>query len=156
MFQNFIRKQSTPVLNAVEKGAVKKFAESIGDHNPLFFDEQYAEKTVHKRLLAPPTFPRTFDYGEIEGLKLPASGLIHGEQQYSYERPLYVGEELYCNTELVDVYEKTGGSGTLTFLTFQQQGVSTDGDIVLRSKRVLIVTEKVKAQMEDEICEVKE
>ncbi|MBA4116191.1 MAG: MaoC family dehydratase N-terminal domain-containing protein, partial [Rubrobacter sp.] len=63
--EQFIGQRSEPVMNVVEKGAVRKFAEAIGDLNPLYMDEEVAKASRYGRLIAPPTFPRTFDYGEI-------------------------------------------------------------------------------------------
>src|SRR4051812_21214325 len=102
MFKESIGKRSKPVKNLVERGAVKKFAEAIGDLHPIFIDEEVGKKSRHDKNIAPPTFPRVFDYGVIEGLNLPAKGLIHGEQIYHYNRPLLVGEEVICYTEVKD------------------------------------------------------
>ena len=100
MFKDQIGKQSNKVKNAVEKGAVKKFAEAIGDLHPIYFDEEVGEKSRYKKNIATPTFPRTFDYGVIDGLDLPNKGLIHGEQTFHYVRPLFVGEEIYCSSKV--------------------------------------------------------
>lgn len=45
----------------VEKGAIRKFADAIGDDNPLYHDEEYAKQRGYKSLVAPPTFPATFN-----------------------------------------------------------------------------------------------
>jgi len=108
MFTESIGKKSNKIKNIVERGAVKKFAESIDDTHPIYLDEETGENSRYKRNIAPPTFPRVFDYGVIDGLNLPNKGLIHGEQTYHYERPLLVGEELYCYTVVKDYYEKAG------------------------------------------------
>ncbi len=79
LYDRFVGQRSETVKNLVEAGAVRKFAEAIADPNPLYVDETAAKRNRYGRLLAPPTFPRTFDYGHIEGLKLPAAGMIHGE-----------------------------------------------------------------------------
>src|SRR5690606_25527675 len=96
MWQSLAGRRSRPVVNWAERGAVRRFAEAIGDPNPLYLDEEAARKSRSGRSIAPPTFPQTFDYGTIEGLCLPDSGLIHGEQRCDYVRPLFVGEEITC------------------------------------------------------------
>lgn len=40
MFQDAVGKKSTKVKNVVERGLVKRFAEAIGDVNPLYLDEE--------------------------------------------------------------------------------------------------------------------
>lgn len=148
MFEKWIGKQSVPVKNDVERGAVKKFAEAIGDPHPLYVDEDYAKNTIYGGLIAPPTFPQTFDYGKIEGLPLPQKGLIHGEQSYTYNRPLKVGEEVWCYTKLENVYEKTGGSGTLMFLVFDRIGEDREGQRIYTARSVAIMTEAVRKELE--------
>ncbi|MBA4544240.1 MaoC family dehydratase N-terminal domain-containing protein [Thermoactinomyces daqus] len=44
MFLPFVGAESSPVKNEVEKGAIRKFAEAIGDPNPIYRDEEYAKE----------------------------------------------------------------------------------------------------------------
>lgn len=148
MWQNLIGKRSNTEVNLVEKGAVRKFAEAIGDLNPLYIDEEVAKNSRYGRLMAPPTFPRTFEYGVIEGLRLPASGLIHGQHTIRYERPLFVGDQVSCYTILQDFYEKKGSSGMLSFLVFERVGETENGERVFSSQDTIIVTETVRKGME--------
>ena len=148
MYKHMIGKRSEKVLNTVERGAVKKFAESIGDEHPLYLDPEYGKKSRYGRNIAPVTFPRVFDYGEVKGLNRPSAGLIHGEQRYHYERPLYVGEDIYCYAEVKDYYEKTGGSGKMGFLVVDNNGEDLDGNTIFTSTSVVIITEAVRKEME--------
>ena len=129
---------SRPVANVVEQGAVRKFADAIGDPNRLYRDEEYARGTRFGRLIAPPTFCRTFDFGIIEGLDIAQEGLIHGEQSFHFERPIYVGEELWCSECLTDTYTRSGGSGKMTFLILEQKGETKDGELVFTSRANVI------------------
>ncbi|RFU64781.1 MaoC family dehydratase N-terminal domain-containing protein [Peribacillus glennii] len=144
MFTEAIGKKSNKVKNIVERGAVRKFAESIGDMHPIYLDEETGEKSRYKRNIAPPTFPRVFDYGVIEDLKLPNKGLIHGEQNYHYERPLLVGEEIYCYTVVKDYYEKQGKNGSMGFLVLENGGEDLAGNIIFTSSSAVIITEAVR------------
>lgn len=144
LYAGFVGERSEPVRNLVERGAVRKFAEAIADPSPLYTDETAAKKSRYGRLLAPPTFPRTFDYGEIGGLALPAAGLIHGEFRISYERPLFVGEEVVCGLKLKDSYDKQGRRGLLGFLIFERTGEGPDGEIIFTMDDVVVVTEAVR------------
>lgn len=148
MLKEQIGKQSIPVKNTIERGAVKKFAEALGDPHPLYIDEAYAASTRYEGLIAPPTFERVLDYGVIEGLPLPKKGIIHGEQKYQFSRPLKVGEVVWCSTKLVDVYEKTGGNGTMTFYVMEKSGVDPQGERIFAAVSVNIITEAVRKEME--------
>ena len=111
MYTHLIGQKSNKVKNTVERGLVRRFAEAIGDPHPIYMDEETGKQSRYGANIAPPTFPRVFDYGTIEQLDLPKKGLIHGEQNYHYARPLLVGEEVYCWTEIKDYYEKAGSNG---------------------------------------------
>ena len=137
-FQPFVGVESTPVKNEVEKGAIRKFAEAIGDNNPLYHDEEYAKTTRYGRIIAPPTFCRTFDYGKIPGFSLKTDGLIHGEQHFEYFRPIYAGEVIYCSTMLADIYEKEGKLGKMIFLLYEQKGVDEAGETVFIARSNVI------------------
>ncbi|WP_346774003.1 MaoC family dehydratase N-terminal domain-containing protein [Brevibacillus sp. SYP-B805] len=138
LFAPFIGIESQPVKNEVEKGAIRKFAEAIGDPNPIYRDEAYAKTTRFGRIIAPPTFSRTFDYGEIPGLRFKREGLIHGEQHFEYRQPIGAGDVLYCSTKLADAYEKEGKLGKMTFLVYEQKGMNESGETVFLARSIVI------------------
>ncbi|WP_201715010.1 MaoC family dehydratase N-terminal domain-containing protein [Rossellomorea arthrocnemi] len=147
MFQSYIGKRSTPVENSVEKGAVRKFAEAIGDPHPIYVDEMAGKHSSYGGNIAPPTFPRVFDYGTIEGFHLPNVGLIHGEQSFHYERPLKVGESIQCFTEIKDYYERDGTGGKLGFLVIEDVGEDLRGKRIFTSQAIVIITEEVRKRL---------
>ena len=144
MFNDQVGKRSTKVKNVVERGAVKKFAEAIGDLHPIYFDEETGRNSRYQNNIAPPTFPRTFDFGEIEGLYLPNKGLIHGEQTFHYERPLVVGEEILCYSEVKKYFEKKGNFGEMGFLIVENVGEDLSGNIIFRSTSTVVISEAVR------------
>ena len=144
LYERFVGRSSEPVRNVVEREAVRLFAEAIADPSPLYRDEEAARGSRYGRLLAPPTFPRTFDYGRVEGLELPPAGLIHGEFRISYRRPLLVGDELFCRLTLEDSYDKEGRRGMLGFLIFERAGEDPEGNPVFTTNDTVVVTEAVR------------
>lgn len=149
MFEDFVGLASEPVENVVERGAVRKFAEAIGDPAPIYVDEDAAKKSVHGRLVAPPTFPRTFDYGEIQGMEAPDLGLIHGDHRITYERPLFVGETVSCRVEVVGYSERAAKSGLLGFLVTERTGDAPEsGERIFTMRNTVILTPAIRATME--------
>jgi acyl dehydratase len=144
LFNNQVGKRSNKVKNVVERGAVKKFAEAIGDLHPIYFDEETGRNSRYKNNIAPPTFPRTFDYGVIEGLNLPNKGLIHGEQTFHYKRPLVVGEELLCYSEVKKYFEKKGNFGEMGFLVLESFGEDLAGNVIVSSTSTVVISEAVR------------
>jgi acyl dehydratase len=147
MLTDTIGKRSEKVKNKIERGAVKKFAEAIGDLSPIFYDEEVGGTLKYKRNIAPSTFPVTLDFGIVPELALPSKGLIHGEQSFHYKRPLFVDEEIYCYTEVKDYYEKTGNFGEMGFLVISKIGVDADDKLIFTEERVIIINEAVRKGM---------
>ena len=147
MLKESVGKRSNKVKNIVERGAIKKFAEAIGDLHPIYTDEETGRNSRYKNNIAPPTFPRVFDYGEIEDLKLPNKGLIHGEQIYNYNRPLVVGEEIVCYSEVKNFFEKKGSNGSMLFLVLKRYGDDEQGNNIFTEEMVVIINEAVRKVM---------
>ncbi|WP_445321686.1 MaoC family dehydratase N-terminal domain-containing protein [Oceanobacillus sp. HCA-5259] len=142
-----VGKKSKRIKNYVERGWVKRFAESIGDLHPLYIDEETGKNSKYGNNIAPPTYPRTFDFGLIPGLNLPEKGLIHGEQTYHYNRPLLVGETVYCYTGVEDYFEKTGNNGLMGFLVTKRYGEDIKGNVIFIEGSTVIITEAVREAM---------
>ena len=140
-WRSLVGERSQPVVNLVERGAVRKFAEAIGDPNPLYVDEEAAKKSRYAGLIAPPTFPRTFEYGRIEDMYWPDSGMIHGEHRVSYEHgPLKVGDEIHCYTEFKSYDEKESRGGLLGFIVLERFGEGPAGERLFTMSDTAIVT----------------
>ncbi len=142
-----VGRRSGAVANRVEMGAVKKFARAIGDPNPLYTDGRAASEGPYGCVIAPPTFPRTFEYGEIEGFA--AVGLIHGSHRVRYEeRPLYVGEEVLCYAVLREYYEKESRGEPLGFFVVEYVGESPEGGRIFSMEDTAILTPEIRKGME--------
>jgi len=119
---------SDPETFEVERGAIRKLAQAIGDPS-----SPYQAGDV-----APPTFPTTFRT-RIPGIDLPPARMLHGGEEYIYERPIRAGDRITCVRRVVDTYVKQGSSGTLNFLITEQEGRDSDGNLVYRSRSTVIV-----------------
>lgn len=147
MFEQLIGSASAKVKNTIERGAVVKFAEAIGDRNPLFINEEAGANSIYKRNPASPTFPITLNYGTIEGLELPKKGLIHGEQSFRYSKPLFVDDVVFCSAKLVNYKERAGSGGKMGMLTIERMGETAEGELIFTMKQTVIITEAVRKVM---------
>lgn len=69
-----------------------------------------------------PTFPTVFRKGEFElfsKLGVPLSRILHAEQEYEYHASLRAGMTVSFESRLARFNEKRGGSGALSFMTFE-------------------------------------
>ena len=141
MYTEYIGLTSNKVRNVIERELVRRFAESIGDNHPIYTDEEIGKQSRYGTNIAPPTFPRVLRSGYIDGLKLPLKGLIHGEQIYHYERPLLVGEEVYCYARVADYKEREGKNGRMGIMRIENNGEDAEGKPIFSSTVVIIINE---------------
>jgi hypothetical protein len=65
--------------------------------------------------------------------------VLHGEQEFTYQRPIVVGEELTVEGKVVDFYSKESSSGAvMTFLVTEDVYRDAAGDEVLTQRMNLI------------------
>jgi acyl dehydratase len=139
--RSLIGRESEPVVHDVEKGAVRRFAEALGDPNPIYQDEVAARAAGFSGLVAPPTFPVALTANERfrHSLDLGTRSILHGEQQFEYARPLVAGERITVVSRVADVQEKAGASGPMDVLVIEDEGRDDKGELVFRSRATLIL-----------------
>ncbi len=135
--RNAIGTKSEMIEFEVEKGAIRAFARALGDENPIHLDEAYAKKQGYASLVAPPTFPATFRMPK-PGIQVELSRTLHGEQEFLYERPIVAGDKLRCVSQLVDIFDRPGKTGPMTFFILETRGEDVEGNLVFISKTTVI------------------
>ena len=125
---------SEPRTFEVTAEAVRTFMEATGDP---------ALQSSEALQYVPPTFPTTFRMG-VPGLALDSSKmqLLHGEQAYSYTRPLRVGEHVTCIVRVAEVNERSGRSGPMTFLVTEISGSDSQQQPIFTGRSTLIIRQR--------------
>ncbi|HEX2572746.1 MAG TPA: MaoC family dehydratase N-terminal domain-containing protein [Polyangia bacterium] len=135
-----IGRTSAPRTVEIDPGHIARFAEAIGDPNPIYRDEAVARAAGHPRIPAPPTFATALRPNDVrQGLDIDWSRILHGEQEFRYERPLYAGDVLTLTHVLRDVYEKSGKSGVMDFLVLDIEARDPAGVLVYVGRSVVVV-----------------
>lgn len=138
--------KSEPLVTEVEKGAVRRFAEALGETRAMFFDEDSARQQGYRSLVAPPTFAVTLmRMTDVPGVTLPAAGVLHGEQQFEFGVPIVAGDIITATTWAGDMKTREGAQGRMTFLTVMGEGHNQEGEMVFRSQGSLVITEQAGA-----------
>ncbi len=139
--KNAIGRSSPPILNEVEKGAIRRFAEALGDYNPIYYDEEYARASGYPTIVAPPTFPASFhstaDLRELLGVGIKS--LLHAEQAFDYERPILAGDRIYVSTRVSEILERSGPAGRMDVAVLEDEGRDEEGKPVFKARRTLVV-----------------
>jgi acyl dehydratase len=106
----------------VERGAIRRFAEAIGDPNPLFNDDEAARHTRFGGMIAPPTFCRSMG-SPIPDVRIGKLGTsfrgLDGGSDWEYFHPIRVGDRITVQTRLVDLRESEGRLGPMVFITME-------------------------------------
>ena len=138
--RSLIGSASEPFWVEVEKGAIRRFAEAIGDPDPRYRDEAAARAAGHPGIVAPPTFPVTFRAPEEPAWTrhLDRRRILAGGQGFEYIRPIVAGERLCCRIHFVGVDDKDGKSGRMELLQQEIRGEDEAGKPVFVHRRTTV------------------
>lgn len=134
--------ESAPISYEVEKGAIRKFAEAIGDEDPIYHEERAAQAAGFKTLIAPPTFLCTFRAQDLPDLKLQFGRVrLNGGNEYEYYQPLYAGDTITVTAKYADVTERTGRTGNMVFVITELTFKNQQGEVVAKGRNTGIMRE---------------
>ncbi len=139
-----IGKESEPVSGEVTAKDIRRFCYAVGDLNPLYLDEEYANKTSFGGTIAPPMFfdiptMPEFPQEQLKEDGMPRRGLMPrsettrvmaGGSEVEFFKPIRAGDRITRVSKIAEIYEKQGRSGPLVFTVFEQRYTNQDGDLV--------------------------
>ena len=141
--RNQIGKDISSVVWDIEKGAIRKVAEAIGDPNPLWQDEEYAKKTRFGGIIAPPTF--LWSLRNEEAVKWandpdlsPVTRFLHGGTDFDLYQPVRPGDRITVTSKLVDAFEREGKSGKMLTMIEESRYTNQKGELVAKATSTLI------------------
>lgn len=142
--EEFIKRidvEEEPEIWEVEKGHIRRFAQAIGDPNPLWQDEDDARKTRYGEIIAPPFF--LVDAGLVKLVdKLvqmcPHWANINGGTELEFYRPMKVGDTIQTVAKLSEVKKREGKSGSMLFLTVEVTYTNQNKELVARCRNTFI------------------
>ena len=136
---------TAPVIFKVEDGAIQRYADAIGDPNPLFNDIGYAKKSKYRRLICPPGFfgwpVKTYDALKLAGSIIAAgapSNALDGGIEYEFLEPIGNGDILTSIAKIVDIAEKESKSGKMLITIVETTFINQDGNVAAKSRSTLI------------------
>jgi len=119
---------------------IAKFAQAIGETNPIHFDSTAARLAGYPDIVAPPLFFQTMTYDPVALNLLPADGspieldvpvpatrAMGGSSEYTLTRPARAGEWIQVRSRLNDVQVKRGKAGPLYAIIVQTDFIDADG-----------------------------
>jgi acyl dehydratase len=125
----------------VSREKIREFADAIGDPNPVYRDVDTAKAAGYPDVIAPPTFVFIINFAAINviihdpELGLDYGRMVHGDQSFSYSRPVRAGDRLEVTTYVDDIMFRAGND----FLTVRAEIKTTEGELVVTGRAALVV-----------------
>lgn len=140
--QSFIGRTYPPTSTyAVGREKIREFADAIGDENAFYRDPEAARAAGYPDVIAPPTFVTVINLAAINKivedpeLGLDYSRMVHGDQSFSYTRPVHAGDELQLTTEVESITARAGND----FLHIRSEISTVAGELVCTTRAQLVV-----------------
>jgi len=116
----------------VTKKDIRRFAQAIGDPNPLYYDEVYAKTTRFESIVAPPLFCHSVAFEDVSPEQLPPDGspveadvpipakrMVGGGSVFENYIRFKPGDTIVVKAKIKDLYTKQGKSGLLYFIVHE-------------------------------------
>ncbi len=148
--QSLIGKESSPKPgpDKVDKATIRHWCETMEDENPLYTDEEIAEKSEYKGIIAPPQMVQSYCMSPIWPIAETVEkdsfatavdimqdagyfGIVATTTRYKFHEPMRPGDRIYQKVKLATVSpEKKTRLGTGYFLTAEQAYTNQNDDLI--------------------------
>ena len=131
---------SEPVIFKIEEGAIQRYAQAIGDPNPLFNDIDYARKSKFGRMICPPGFTgwpvkTGFSIFNLVDSMIKAGApprLLDGGVEYEFLEPVGAGDTLIATVKVVNITERETKMGKTMFTKIETTFLNQNGNVALK------------------------
>lgn len=130
---------TAPYLVGREK--VREFARAVLATSPLSLDPEAARAAGYADVVAPPTFAIVLQDATLQQLLadedagVDFSRVVHGDQRFSYTRPIVAGDELTARMTVASVKSLAGNS----LVTSETEIADATGAHVVTATSTLVV-----------------
>jgi N-terminal half of MaoC dehydratase len=132
----------------ITRDGIREFARAVGEDNEILFHPDAARSQGFPDVVAPPTFTVTqiFQVPRDErerrlGANLDYGRVLHGGQEFVYQRLPVAGEVLKGTMRIVEDVAKEGRrGGMMRFVTYESRFTDADGEDVVTAYYTLIET----------------
>lgn len=138
--RSLLGKEFSSFEQHVTRAMVLEYADIIGVTDPVHRDAQAARARGYRDIIAPSTFVIWRGAHPIAPPEMGFNGTgINAGYACTFYGVIYPGDTLIYSTCLVDMYEKTGRSGTMRFVVRETTVTNQHGAVVavLRNQFIL-------------------
>ncbi len=123
----------------VTQEQVLKFVAATGEANPIYTDAEAARAQGYRNIVAPPTFFTTFrTRGGLDPKVKFGNTAFHAGQHCDFIEPLQVGDRISAKAKVLEVFAKTGRTGTMVFSVSETAYYNQEGRQVARIENSMV------------------
>jgi acyl dehydratase len=111
---------------------IRQFADLIGDHNPMHFDDAFASHTRFGQRIAHGMIAAGL-VSAVLGTKLPGPGTIYLSQSLQFTAPVFPGDVVTATATVTKLREDK------PIATLETVCIRQTGEVVLRGEAVVVV-----------------
>lgn len=120
------------ITRTISQDDIQRFADLVGDSNPVHLDEAFASSTRFGRRIAHGMWPASL-ISAVLGTRLPGPGTIYLNQTLRFRAPVYAGDTVTAAVEVVELGDR-GPKATL-----RTTCVNQNGEIVLEGDALVLI-----------------
>ena len=130
-----------PLVYDIERGMIQRFTRAVGDPNPLWQDEDYADRSGYGGIIAPPNFIPTLCFDRVLETFISDASLtvLHGSTELECHQPVRPGDVITVTVKIVNVRERQGKVGTTVFVTFEMVYKNQRQEVVADCRQMAII-----------------
>ena len=142
--RSMIEVESDTSVYEIEKGAIRRWADAIGDPNPLYHDEEYAKKRGYRSIIAPPAFIGQYAFPVKSSqkqarIRSPFTRNLNGGNEYEFFKPVQAGDVITSTTKLAELFEREGRLGRMLFVIYETTYKNQNGEVVAKARNTSII-----------------
>jgi acyl dehydratase len=145
------REAHYPAREELGRASIRYFALALGDDNPLYLDDAYAQKAGYPSVIAPPTLicetcqyahqaPNADGYiGHEWHLPVPNTRLVRAGNDYEFMRAVLPTDRISVTWTLESIVEKPSSrGGTQLFVSSVARYRDSTGEVVAINRETIV------------------
>jgi acyl dehydratase len=138
--RSLLGKEFSRMEQQVTRAMVLEYADILGAIDPVYRDAPAARDRGYRDIIAPPTFVTWRSGHPIVPPEMGFTGTgINAGYTCTFYGVVYPGDTLIYSTCLVDMYEKTGRSGTMRFVVRETTVTNQHAEVVAVLRNAFIL-----------------
>lgn len=148
--RKFINQPVSTDVFEIEKEPIRRFADAVGETNPLYWDEEYAKKSKYGSIIAPPGFisspwfhgrstrreKKDSSRGDLRVVMAEAGFRrgLDGGIEYEFFQPVRAGDIIKSSSIIKDIIVREGTTGKLALVITETTFTNQKGDLIAKAR----------------------